>query len=163
MGGQQDPLSDTQSDKPTPIESGFISYKDLDTCKFLEDECPFYMSMGMSYDEYWHGPADLPKYYRKAYDLKMHTDNREMFMLGRYVYDAICATSPILRAFSKATQPEPYLKEPYPLTEKEAQERLDREEEEKQRKAMAQRIAQFNEWNANFNKKGDEVSAGIPD
>lgn len=158
MGGQQDPLSDAQSE-PTQNESGFISYKDLDVCEFFEKECPNYMAMGMSYDEFWHGPADLPKFYRKAYDIRKHERNYEQYRLGKYVYDAVGALAPLLRAFSKTTKPEPYLKEPYPLTAKELRERLDREEEEKQRKAMADRIAQFNQWNEIFNKKGDETNA----
>lgn len=85
------------------------------TCKeVFEGMCPVYMSYGMSPSEYWDGEADLVKWYREAYKLSMRQKNQELWLQGRYIYDAICAVSPILHAFAKkGTRPSPYHDEPY--------------------------------------------------
>ena len=90
----------------------------------FEEHFPYYLSIGMTYEQYWNDDCWLPKYYREAHELRMRRSNEESWLLGRYVYDAICAVSPILHAFAKqGTQAHPYLEKPYPATVKEAQER----------------------------------------
>ncbi len=81
----------------------------------FEEIFPYYLSIGMTYEQFWEGECDLPIYYRKAHKLKLKHQNEESWLIGRYVYDAICAASPILHAFARyGTKPNPYLKEPYP-------------------------------------------------
>ena len=69
--------------------------------KLFEHECPYYMSYGMSYDEYWFGDAYLVQFYRDSYKLKMRYDYVFMWKQGMYIYEALCDVSPILHAFSK--------------------------------------------------------------
>jgi len=69
--------------------------------KLFEHECPYYMSYGMSFDEYWYGDPYLVKFYREAYKLKMRYDDVFMWKQGMYIYEALCDVSPILHAFSK--------------------------------------------------------------
>ena len=69
--------------------------------KLFEHECPYYMSYGMSYDEFWYGEPYLVKFYREAYKLKMRDDDVFMWKQGMYIYEALCDVSPILHAFSK--------------------------------------------------------------
>lgn len=69
--------------------------------KLFEHECPYYMSYGMSFDEYWYGEPYLAKFYREAYKLKMRDDDVFMWKQGMYIYEALCDVSPILHAFSK--------------------------------------------------------------
>ena len=69
--------------------------------KLFEHECPYYMSYGMSYDEFWYGEPYLVKFYREAYKLKMRYDDVFMWKQGMYIYEALCDVSPILHAFSK--------------------------------------------------------------
>ena len=38
--------------------------------EIFEQECPFYMSIGMSYDDFWYGDCWVESYYRKAWKLK---------------------------------------------------------------------------------------------
>ena len=104
---------------------------------------PFYLSIGMSSDQYWNADCTFVKYYQEAHEVQQQRENRRLWLQGAYFYDALCAVSPVLHAFAKAgTKPEPYLKEPYPLA-KEKQEDL----EEKQRKADRQRaMAMFEVW-----------------
>lgn len=78
----------------------------------------------MSYEQYWEGDCWLPKYYREAHVLRIKRNNEQAWLIGRYVYDAVCAASPLLHAFAKqGTQAHPYLEKPYPSSMKEARER----------------------------------------
>lgn len=56
--------------------------------KIYEDCCPFYLSIGMTADEYWNGDNELPKYYREAYRMKQEQENHVAWLYGMYVYDA---------------------------------------------------------------------------
>ena len=81
--------------------------------KIFEHECPYYMSYGMSFDEYWYGDAYLVKFYRDAYKLKIRYDDVFMWKQGMYIYEALCDVSPILHAFSKkGTKPLQYRSKP---------------------------------------------------
>ncbi len=81
--------------------------------KLFEHECPYYMSYGMSFDEYWYGDAYLVKFYRDSYKLKMRYDDVFMWKQGMYIYEALCDVSPILHAFSKkGSKPLPYRTKP---------------------------------------------------
>lgn len=92
---------------------------------------PYYLSIGMTYEQYWEGDCTLVKYYRKAEELRNEKRNQELWLQGMYVYEAICDVSPILQAFAKkGTKPIPYSTKPYPLTDKQSK----RDEEEKQRR-----------------------------
>lgn len=81
--------------------------------KLFEHECPYYMSYGMSYDDYWYGDAYLVDFYRDAYKLKIRYDDVFMWKQGMYIYEALCDVSPILHAFSKkGTKPLQYRTRP---------------------------------------------------
>ena len=111
---------------------------------------PYYLSIGMSYEQYWDGDCTLPKYYRKAEELRNEKRNQELWLQGMYIYEALCDVSPVLHAFAKkGTKPTPYSDKPYPLTRKQA----NREAEEKQRR-IAEKGKKFMEaMAASINKK----------
>ena len=119
------------------------------TEKFYES-FPYYLAIGMTPEQYWDGDCTLPKYYRKAEELRNEKRNQELWLQGMYVYEAICDVSPILHAFAKkGTKPTPYASKPYPLTNKQ----VEQEEEEKQRK-VAEKGKRFMEaMAASINKK----------
>lgn len=113
--------------------------------KSFEECCPIYMSYGMSYKDFWYGPAYMTKFYRESNKLKLKQQDENNWMLGMYVYEAILDCSPILHPFSKkGTKPLPYSEKPY-LTDK-----LDTQtEEEKEQEIENQRLIaqiQFNNW-----------------
>lgn len=95
----------------------------------FEQLCPYYMSIGMSYDEFWNRDVNMVKAYRKAYELREKRRNQEFWMQGMYFYEALCDASPLFRFSMKKgiIRPEPYLKEPYPITAAEVREREERE------------------------------------
>lgn len=102
---------------------------------------PYYLSIGMTAEQYWDGDPTLVKYYRKAEELRNEKRNQELWLQGMYIYEALCDVSPILRAFAKkGTKPAPYPTNPYPLTEKQRR----REQEEKERK-LAEKGKRFME------------------
>lgn len=83
--------------------------------EIFEAQCPFYMSIGMTYDEFWEDSADRVIAYRKAYILRQKRNNANAWAHGRYIYDALSAVVPALRGLSKEPV-SPYLEEPYPIT-----------------------------------------------
>ena len=84
---------------------------------------PYYLSIGMTEEQYWDGDCTLTRYYKKADDLRTERVNREMWLQGMYIYDAVSRLSPILRSFAKkGTKAEPYPNEPYPLNQKSVEE-----------------------------------------
>jgi hypothetical protein len=92
---------------------------------------PYYLSIGMTPEQYWDGDCTLVKYYRKAEEIRNEKRNQELWLQGMYIYEAICDVSPILHAFAKkGAKPHPYPTKPYPISEKQ----IRREREEKERK-----------------------------
>ena len=92
------------------------------------------MSIGMTYDEFWNGDVSMVKAYRKAYELREKRRNQDAWMQGLYFYEALCDASPLFRFTMKkgAIRPEPYIKEPFPITEAEVREREEREARKKE-------------------------------
>lgn len=118
----------------------------------FEEACPAYMQYGMTYHQFWDGDVRAHKQYRKAYKLKISEANTMAWLQGRYFYDALCAVTPILRAFSKAKRPNEYVKEPYDLSEDDKKEREAREERIRYER-IKERVAMFAE---EFNKQRHE-------
>ena len=102
---------------------------------------PYYLAMGMTYDEFWNGAPSLVRAYRKAHDMKRHEKNYELWMQGKYIFDALRCT-PLLVGFPEKGYKVPsdadYPKQPYPLTEKEAQEHEIQRENENTKRFIAQ-------------------------
>lgn len=100
----------------------------------FEERFPYYLAMGMTYEQYWDGDCTLVKYYRRAEELKQRQMNYQAWLNGLYVYKAIGALTPIMHAFAKqGTKAEPYESQPIALT---AAELKERREEEARRAAM---------------------------
>jgi len=90
----------------------------------LIEACAYYLSIGLSVEDFWWGDNFLPKIYRKAHRLKMKQENAMMYRQGLYFYEALCDVSPVLHAFAKGgTKPIPFSQEPYPLDAQEVEER----------------------------------------
>ena len=113
--------------------------------ELFEKACPIYMSYGMTYNEFWYGPAYIVKFYREAYNLRLRQQDENNWMLGMYVYEAILDCSPVLHAFSKKnTKPLPYAEKPYLFDklEKKTEEQKENDVEAERLKA----IIHFNNW-----------------
>ncbi len=89
----------------------------------------------MSSDEYWFGDPYYIVAYREAQKLRAEEQNTNAWLHGLYIYDALCAASPLLRTnlSKKKIKPQDYLKKPLPLFKKEEKpvDKEDREEKER--------------------------------
>lgn len=141
--------------KPKKVEHFFLT-NEFNKC------CPFYISIGMTYEQFWYGDPTMTKDYLEAYKLKEEREVEKMkwatWEQGLYVYEAICDVSPVLRAFSKATKPLPYPEKPYGLEEKGKQDE-EKEEIERERDMYRAQIF-FQNWARDmkdkFNKGKEE-------
>lgn len=112
-----DLLSSTEGSGDVTTTTPLKSY----TEKFNE-LFPYYLSIGMTEEQYWDKDCNLVTYYRQADALRTDRKNQEMWLQGAYFYDALCRVSPILHAFAKkGTKPAPYSSEPYAISEKQAE------------------------------------------
>lgn len=73
--------------------------------QLFKNLCPLYISIGMTYDEFWNYEPERAKYYYEAYKLKAklkrEEDDINLWKSGMYDYEALIRVSPILHAFSK--------------------------------------------------------------
>lgn len=74
---------------------------------------PYYLSVGMAPQDFWHGDPELVRIYRSADELRVRRADSLAWLQGMYVYEAICDAAPILRPLSKARKPIEYAKKPY--------------------------------------------------
>ena len=128
----------------------------------FEALCGYYMSIGMSYHDYWDGDSCMTKYYREASELQLEQRNTELWLQGAYIYEALLDVHPVFNALSKKKTPIAYRSEPIPITRRGGK----RSEEQKKRKQLengkeAMRVM-MTAINAQFKEKqeGGEVSDG---
>ena len=126
--------------------------------EIFQEVFPMYLSIGMSYDEFYNKDCQLVKAYLKAYEMKQKQNNMNMWIQGSYVYDAIVRASPIFNPLAKAgTEPIPYMEEPYALSKEEQKAR----EEKKKKSRMMEMKAKMEIKVAEINKRyrgGEEIA-----
>lgn len=119
--------------------------KPLSYTEIFYEHFPFYLSIGMTYDQYWNDDCMLVKYYREAHRLRNERKNQELWLQGLYIYEALCDVAPILHPFAKSgTRPRPYPNKPFPLTREEVE--RDKKEQEKLNRQKAKAL--FEAWAA---------------
>ena len=107
-------LSATMEGSERDSSLPFVTYTER-----FHEQFPYYLSIGMTPEQYWDGDSTLARAYRKADEIRMERKNQELWLQGMYIYEAICDASPILHDFAKkGTKPHPYADKPYPITEK---------------------------------------------
>ena len=110
----------------------------------FEEAFPYYLAMGMSYEQFWEQDSELVKYYRKANEIRQEMINHEAWLHGMYIYEAIADISPILHAFAKrGTKPRKYSEKPYEFRrpeKKKPMSKVDREAQAKSEKIKARML-----------------------
>lgn len=100
--------------------------------EIFERLCPYYMSYGMTYDQYWHGDPWSLKDYKTAHGLRMREQNQMLWVQGLYSMNALSVV--IGNAFSKkGTPPRKYLEKPldiFPKTETEQKVEMEQKQQE---------------------------------
>lgn len=111
----------------------------------FEEIFPYYLAIGMSYEQFWYGSPELVIPYRRADEIRRRRKNEELWLAGMYTADALAST--VGSMFSK--QKYQYPTEPRPITLDEARERRERERKEREEKIKAAFTAKA----LNVNKK----------
>ena len=122
----------------------------------FEALCGYYMSLGMSYYDYWDGDSCMTKYYRKMDQCNKERKNYELWIQGAYFYEAILDSSPVLNALSKKNTPFPYRPAPIPITESEDQ--YQAEQEKQKRMENGKQVMEM--IMSNFNQRFEKDNAG---
>lgn len=122
---------------------------------------PYYLSLGMTYEQFWEMDSSLAKAYREADRMRKEQENFNLWLQGRYIYDALCCAAPIFRSLAKSgTTARPYLEKPYEIYS--ARPTKDENERKKQRGLNAMRnIA--TRFNQSFREREARKLAGMPD
>ena len=104
--------------------------------------CPYYLSMGMTYEQYWDMSPYLVKAYRKAQLIKQKRQNEDMWLQGLYFYTGLCCG--LQNVFRKKGEKQAkYPEKPFDVfkkTEAEQEMEADREREKAIRAFDALRI-----------------------
>lgn len=137
------------SEERAGLRTGSLnSYSDV-----FRKALPYYLSLGMTQEEFWDGESDLVIYYRKAEELKTKRANQQAWLQGRYFLDALTA-SPFTKAFmKKGAKVPPYPQEPYPLDFDNDLSVEERKEKQKQDKGLTRMQAWMKNVNGKLNKK----------
>lgn len=95
-----------------------------DNENWLSKLCSFYMAIGVSYDDFWHGDPCRLKFYLRSFEYKQEQNNQNAWLFGMYNYKA---TQSALEEFSygmngrKGQRPKGYLDYPIAITDREKQ------------------------------------------
>ena len=132
------------------VRSPFLTYTEQ-----FNEVFPYYLSIGMTAEQFWDGDPYLAKYYRQADEIKVERKNQELWLQGLYVYEAICDVAPILQAMAKkGTKARPYPEQPYAITEKQRK----REAEEREKKIALKGKRMMEMFMRQSNKQREETS-----
>lgn len=130
-----------------------VPFSNSYTTRFYE-VFPYYLSIGMTPEQYWDGDPWLAKYYRQADEIRRKRKNQDLWLQGMYIYEALCDVAPILQAFAKrGTKATPYPDHPYSLTVKEREEEKKLQEKRERDKARRYMEAQMAKLNKRFESK----------
>lgn len=141
--------SELVSDSASPEGDGEPSDPSLAQAhlRIIRESFPYYLSIGMTYQQYWEQDALLVKDYRQGDRMRQERFNNEAWLQGMYIYDAFAVV--MKQAFSKHGNRVSYPKEPYTLgaTKKKMN------EEHKMRKNLAKVESFAERFNARFRSK----------
>lgn len=136
------------SDPPAP------SAKPITMTEQFCEAFPYYLSIGMSPDQFWDRDCTLVVAFRKAEKIRLQKQNQMLWLQGMYVYEALCDASPIFRDFAKkGTKPLPFRDEPYPLFRDERE----RKEEKREQAAFAKSRRYMEQFMTRHNRKHQPV------
>lgn len=121
------------------MESQFLeerlSTKNKSYTQIFEEILPFYISIGMTVDQFYHQDVSLAIIYRQAYKIKNEQKNTQLWLQGMYIYDAISTS--IYNAFCRKSgqQAASYTSKPYSINKEQQKEDYERTVERERAKA----------------------------
>ena len=136
-----------------PLTSGPSSGKSL--TEIFEELFPYFLSIGMTYKQFWEDDPSLAKYYREAHELSNRQRNQELWLQGIYICDAMNATVGNMLS-KKSARKIQYPDKPYPITETELRQKQQAEKQEKIEKMKTAFMAKAMELNAKMSSETQE-------
>ena len=104
------PSEEAEKESDTPISD------------MLDKICPYYMMIGVPYDEFWNGDYTHLKYYVEKHKLDIERRNQELWLQGMYFYDALSTVISNAMAKSRSGHKN-YPDKPYRITEQSEEEK----------------------------------------
>ena len=156
LGPREGELTASNNDGNRGAKNSPLTYSEI-----FEKFFPYYLSIGMTPEQYWDGDVTLTKAYREAEEYRMTKRNNELWYQGIYFYSALQATIGQMFAKKGAKKPE-YIKEPIAITrmEKEQREQEQLARERAEYEAMLEEMKDFaRKFNASRHAKQKEIEA----
>ena len=93
--------------------------------EYFEKVCPSFMSIGVSYDDFWNGEFEITKFALEADKITRKRKNSEAWLNSIYFFRALIDASPAFHDFSTGGERNiSYsVKEPFPIGTKEIEKR----------------------------------------
>lgn len=117
--------------------------------ELFEGVFPYYLALGMTYEQFWVDDPSLVKAYRKAEEIRKRRMNEELWLSGIYTAEALAST--VGNMFSKSKYK--YPSEPKPITMDEIRERKEREQKARMERIKAAFTSKALVVNANLGAK----------
>jgi len=148
-GNEVDVLPDLPSERDVQESNSDTPLGDM-----LDKLCPYFMALGVSYDEFWNGDYTCLKYYEEKNKLEIEKRNQELWLQGLYNYIALSTV--IANALAKkGSAPKQYIEKPIRITP------LSEEEKELEKKKMVDDFrAQLMALDRKFTQKHSEDTQG---
>ena len=120
--------------------------------EIFEEVFPYYLAMGMTYEQFWIDEPKLTVFYRKADEIRKRRMNEELWLNGIYTAEALAST--VGNMFAKGEKHK-YPSEPKPITLADVEERKVREQKLREEKIKAAFTARALSMNATKGVKHD--------
>lgn len=136
-----------------------LKQQNISLTEIFDEHCPYYLSIGMSYDEFWFENPLRVIAYRKALQIKSEVKKYEFWEQGAYFYESLVNTSVLFRDFVKQGKATPYPERPYGIEEaKKSEDELQQEAENERLRAKIHFELLFKELTKHFekNKAGEK-------
>lgn len=127
----------------TPKKEEFVPYY-----KRFEEAFPYYLSIGMTPEQYWDDDVELCKFYRQKAKIDLDRENQSLWLQGMYIYETLLRVSPAFNALSKK-KPEKYMEKPYEFNTGTKQEEKPADQQEKK---LNENYDKLTAWMKSVNK-----------
>lgn len=120
------------------VEEPTVAHKTYE--ELFKDVLPYYLSIGMTYEQFYYEDSELVVSYRKAQKLRDNSQNEFLWLQGLYFRDALAEVLNKCFGGSKSVK---YPTNPYPLTKEDA-ERIDEMERVERMESLRQSLLNQN-------------------
>lgn len=119
--------------------------------QLFDELCSFYMMLGLSFEEFWHGDYTRWKYYVRANELKTERENQKLWLQGLYNFTAFSTALSNMHFDGKRHKQNKYLDKPFLLFPQTSEQKA--AEVEKTRKHVVDVLTAFKtRWDAAHKK-----------